>query len=29
MPGVLIAVRKVAQTPRLTYGLENLLDLDS
>jgi len=29
MPGVLIAVRKVAQTPGLTYGLENLLDLDS
>jgi hypothetical protein len=25
----LIAVRKVAQTPGLTYGLENLLDLDS
>jgi len=29
MPGVLIAVRKVSQTPGLTYGLENLLDLDS
>lgn len=29
MPGVLIAVRKVVQTPGLTYGLENLLDLDS
>lgn len=29
MPGVLIAVRKVAQTPGLTYGLENLLALDS
>lgn len=29
MPGVLIAVRNVAQTPGLTYGLENLLDLDS
>lgn len=28
MPGVLLAVRKVAQTPGLTYGLENLLDLD-
>jgi 4-hydroxy-tetrahydrodipicolinate reductase len=29
MPGVLLAVRKVSQTPGLTYGLENLLDLDS
>jgi 4-hydroxy-tetrahydrodipicolinate reductase len=29
MPGVLIAVRKVAQTPGLTYGLEHLLDLGS
>ena len=29
MPGVLLAVRKVAQTPGLTYGLEHLLDLDS
>jgi 4-hydroxy-tetrahydrodipicolinate reductase len=29
MPGVLIAVRKVSQTPGLTYGLENLLDLES
>jgi len=27
MPGVLIAVRKVSQTPGLTYGLEKLLDL--
>ena len=29
MPGVLLAVRKVSQTPGLTYGLEHLLDLDS
>lgn len=29
MPGVLLAVRKVSQTPGLTYGLENLLNLDS
>jgi len=29
MPGVLLAVRKVAQTPGLTYGLEHLLDLGS
>jgi len=29
MPGVLLAVRKVSQTPGLTYGLENLLDLGS
>lgn len=29
MPGVLLAVRKVGQTPGLTYGLEKLLDLDS
>ena len=29
MPGVLLAVRKVSQSPGLTYGLENLLDLDS
>ena len=29
MPGVLLAVRKVSQTPGLTYGLEYLLDLDS
>jgi len=27
MPGVLLAVRKVSQTPGLTYGLENLLNL--
>jgi len=29
MPGVLLAVRKVSQTPGLTYGLEHLLDLGS
>jgi 4-hydroxy-tetrahydrodipicolinate reductase len=29
MPGVLLAVRKVSQTSGLTYGLENLLELDS
>jgi 4-hydroxy-tetrahydrodipicolinate reductase len=29
MPGVLLAVRKVPQTPGLTYGLEHLLDLGS
>jgi 4-hydroxy-tetrahydrodipicolinate reductase len=29
MPGVLLAVRKVSQSPGLTYGLENLMDLDS
>lgn len=29
MPGVLLAVRKVSQSPGLTYGLEHLLDLDS
>jgi len=29
MPGVLLAVRKVAQSPGLTYGLEHLLDLGS
>jgi 4-hydroxy-tetrahydrodipicolinate reductase len=29
MPGVLLAVRKVPQTPGLTYGLEHLLELDS
>ena len=29
MPGVLLAVRKVAQTPGLTYGLEHLLELGS
>jgi 4-hydroxy-tetrahydrodipicolinate reductase len=27
MPGVLLAVRKVSQSPGLTYGLENLLEL--
>jgi len=27
MPGVLLAVRKVSQTPGLTYGLENFLEL--
>jgi 4-hydroxy-tetrahydrodipicolinate reductase len=27
MPGVLLAVRKVSQTPGLTYGLEKLLNL--
>ena len=27
MPGVLLGVRKVAETPGLTYGLENFLDL--
>jgi 4-hydroxy-tetrahydrodipicolinate reductase len=29
MPGVLLAVRKVSQTPGLTYGLEHLLELGS
>jgi 4-hydroxy-tetrahydrodipicolinate reductase len=29
MPGVLLAIRKVSQTPGLTYGLEHLLDLGS
>jgi 4-hydroxy-tetrahydrodipicolinate reductase len=29
MPGVMLAVRKVPQTPGLTYGLEHLLDLGS
>ena len=29
MPGVLLAVRRVAQTPGLTYGLEHLLELGS
>jgi 4-hydroxy-tetrahydrodipicolinate reductase len=29
MPGVLLAVRKVTQTPGLTYGLEHLLELGS
>jgi 4-hydroxy-tetrahydrodipicolinate reductase len=29
MPGVLLAVRKVSQTPGLTYGLEHILDLGS
>jgi 4-hydroxy-tetrahydrodipicolinate reductase len=29
MPGVLLAVRKVSQTPGLTHGLEHLLDLGS
>lgn len=29
MPGVLLAIRKVAQTPGLTYGLEHLLELGS
>jgi 4-hydroxy-tetrahydrodipicolinate reductase len=29
VPGVLLAVRKVSQTSGLTYGLENLLELDS
>jgi 4-hydroxy-tetrahydrodipicolinate reductase len=28
MPGVLLAVRKVSQTPGLTYGLEKLLNLN-
>ena len=29
MPGVFLAVRKVSQTPGLTYGLEHLLELGS
>ena len=29
MPGVLLAVRKVSQSPGLTYGLEHLLELGS
>lgn len=29
MPGVLLGVRRVGQTPGLTFGLEHFLDLDS
>jgi 4-hydroxy-tetrahydrodipicolinate reductase len=29
MPGVLLAVRKISETPGLTYGLEHLLELGS
>jgi 4-hydroxy-tetrahydrodipicolinate reductase len=27
MPGVLLGIRRVAETPGLTYGIENFLDL--